>query len=442
MRSTREIARYGALWRLHFFAALFVAPLLLLMSATGAAYLFKDEIETALDRPLRTATAGRPQSPGSWLLAAEQATDGAAQRLVVPRAGEAAQVLIRSADGEMVRVYVDPTTSGVNGVSSAEGAMAWVKDLHSLTLLGPQANLLAELAAGWVIVLVVTGVFVWRPWREAAAVSGRRGAWRRVHAWTGATAGVVIVFLALTGMPWSAFWGQQMRSLTNDLGLGRPPVPVAAGAWGPAPGKSTHGDHTTPWALQDSHLHHRAAEAQVDREAGLGRALAATEAAGLPRPFTLSLSDDPTLAWAASHAGARVEETRTLYLRPQDGAVLADVGYADFGPAAQAIEWGVQVHQGRQYGELNRVLMLAGCVATWGLTITGLAMWWIRRPSRRFGAPPPPTNLRDYDLALLIVAPFALLFPLVGASLIVAGAIEIGLHVSRRRSAVIPKGAS
>jgi uncharacterized iron-regulated membrane protein len=38
-------------------------------------------------------------------------------------------------------------------------------------------------------------------------------------------AGVIIVFLAVTGMPWSAFWGDQYMAFVRDHGLGRPAAP-------------------------------------------------------------------------------------------------------------------------------------------------------------------------------------------------------------------------
>lgn len=45
-------ALYRAFWRWHFYAGLLVMPVLMLMAATGAVYLFSDQIEAALVRPL------------------------------------------------------------------------------------------------------------------------------------------------------------------------------------------------------------------------------------------------------------------------------------------------------------------------------------------------------------------------------------------------------
>ncbi|MDO8410424.1 MAG: PepSY domain-containing protein [Phenylobacterium sp.] len=440
MSARPDFRGYGAVWRLHFIAGLLVLPLLMLMAATGGAYLFKDEIDSAIYGDVLRAPPAADIQPSRWLAAAEAATGGVVTRITVPADGRSAEALVRRPVGDLARLHLDPASAAVLGETPPDGAMAWVKDLHSLTLLGPQANLLPELAAGWAIVLVATGAILWWPRRSQRLAPGSRTLWRRVHGWTGSFAGLVIVFLALTGMPWSAVWGQQARALTNAAGWGRPAAPPAAGAWapGPAAGHAAHG--AAPWALQGEHLIHSSAPVPVDRAATLDAAVQTALAQDLPRPFTIALSDDPALAWSVTHMAAKAEDQRTLYIDPT-GKVVADIGYGDFGPAAQAIEWGVATHQGRQYGPLNRGIMLAGCVAIWILALSGLAMWWIRRPRGRLGVPPRPLSRRRYILLAAVVTPLALLFPLVGASLIVGMAIDLILQRLTTRPAVPSPGA-
>ena len=59
--------------------------------------------------------------------------------------------------------------------------------------------------------------------------------WRDLHAVTGIFAGGVIVFLAVTGMPWSAFWGKEVRQITTQAGWGRPKPPVTQTSSTPTP---------------------------------------------------------------------------------------------------------------------------------------------------------------------------------------------------------------
>ncbi|MCG9916278.1 MAG: PepSY domain-containing protein [Phenylobacterium sp.] len=438
MTRSHDIRGYGAVWRLHFIAGLLVLPFLMLMAATGGAYLFREEIDAAVYGDVLKAPPSETITPSAWLSAAETATGGEATRVTVPQAGRSAEVILRLPSGDQTRLHLDPGSGTVLGQTPPDGSMDWVKDLHSLTLLGPQANLLAELAAGWAIVLVVTGAVLWWPSRSRQSPAGQRGLLRRLHGWTGSFAGLVILFLALTGMPWSALWGKTVREWTNAAGWGRPAAPAAAGAWGGGPKAAGHGDHggpALPWTLQTTTLDHGGQAHILDRAQVLDRVAATASEAGLPKPFSIALSKDPDLAWSASHMGRQAEDMRTLYIAP-DGQVSADIAYGDFGPAAQVIEWGVATHQGRQYGEFNRWLMLAGCVAIWVLALSGLAMWWLRRPRGRLGIPPRTTSPRRHLVLVLVVTPFALIFPLVGGSLMFAVAVDFAFQRLAPRLAV------
>ncbi len=426
---------YAALWRLHFFAGLIVLPVLLLMAATGGLYLFKAEIDGLLYGRLNRAPVSEARLPPSaWVAAAEAESGGQAARLTLPAPGGSAAVLVRMPDGGERLLHLDPADARLIGENPPGGSLGWVKRLHSLETFGPRANLLAEIAAGWAIVLVVTGLLLWWPraGRPALALRGnpaRRTFWRDLHTLFGVFAGAVILFLAVTGMPWSAVWGQQVRAITNEAGWGRPPAPPTAGGWRPAAAAEarSHVHSASPWALQGEAL---ALEPRAKADfADMIDQVAAAASARMAPPFDLTLSREGDLAWAASRpTGGRVEDTRTLYLAP-DGAMLADIAYGDFGPAAQTIEWGIAVHQGQQFGWPNKLVMLAGCLAIWGLAISGLAMWWKRRPARRLAAPPRPPSLRAYAAAALIVLPLALLYPLVGATL--AGALTIDILLLR-----------
>jgi uncharacterized iron-regulated membrane protein len=152
------------------------------------------------------------------------------------------------------------------------------------------------------------------------------------------------------------------------------------------------------------------------------------DAAGLPRPYTVSVPSEPGRAWPVAHMPDRVEDTRTLYLDPADGGILADVGYEDFGPGARAIEWGIAVHQGQQFGRMNQWVMLAACLAVLLMSVTAIVMWWSRRPSGRLAAPPAPSDPRAYLGLVLIIAPLGVLYPLVGLSMGLALALDLGVR--------------
>ncbi|RSB47521.1 MULTISPECIES: PepSY domain-containing protein [Brevundimonas] len=425
---------YRAVWRWHFYAGVLVMPFLMLLTLTGGLYLFKDEIDHAVYRSMIQVPASAQQAdPDQWLAAAARAGEGRAANILIPaRADQAVRVRVDRPDGAQRTVFVDPHTAKVTGVTAYGGATETIKKLHSLSLfggpIGTALNILVEIVAGWAVILCATGLYLWWPRRRAGAVlkpsesdARRRPFWRDVHALTGFYVGGVVIFLAVTGMPWSAVWGDRFMDVMRGTGLGRPPAPAAASPWSHA--KPHDAPAGVGWTLENAVLpaqHH----GHGHGVASLTRVLETAQAQALPRPFTVSIPQSPDLAWTVSRQTRKAQDARSLYVDGTSGAVKADLRWSQFGVMAKGFEWGIAVHQGIQYGWINRIVMLIGCIAVWLLAISGLIMWWKRRPPslsrRRTGAPPAPPGPRARIAVLCIVIPLSILYPLTGLSLVAA----------------------
>ena len=135
--------------------------------------------------------------------------------------------------------------------------------------------------------------------------------------------------------------------------------------------------------------------------------------------------------------GIRVVDFSMGWAGPVCTRTLADLGWARYGPAAKAIQWGIATHQGQEYGPANRWLMLAGCIAIWLLGVSSLVMWWKRRPTRTFSAPPRSSDPRARWAVVATIAPLAVIYPLTGASLLVVLVLDFALR--RVRSAQTPR---
>jgi uncharacterized iron-regulated membrane protein len=131
----------------------------------------------------------------------------------------------------------------------------------------------------------------------------------------------------------------------------------------------------------------------------------------------------------------RVQDGHSLYVDAATGAVKAEVTYDQFGPGAKLFEWSIYTHQGTQYGQINRIVMLSGCIAVWLLGISALMMWWKRRPRGRLAAPVAPPGSRAKVAVLAIVLPLAILYPLTGLSLVVAVLLDRLVATLRARPA-------
>lgn len=433
-------ALYRRVWRWHFYAGLICLPFLALMAVTGGLYVFKAPIESLVYAPLRTVDSppGHALDPQTLVELALVARPGQAVRFVAPAApGRSAEVGVSTPAGT-VAVYLEPVTGRVLGeLRDDHRLMEVVKRLHSLAIAGRWANLWVEVVAGWAIVLVVSGVVLWWPRGRQAGVYRVRGRpaprlwWRDLHAVTGVTASVAILFLAVTGMPWSAYWGQQFGHLTQALGVGLPPH-----LFGPGPASTPLepvAGHATPWLLSQApsprsataHAGHvvapvSPADEPVSRSIGLNQAARVFAEMKLPAGTPVGLPRGPQGTYAAMSFPDDVRGQRVVHLDRYSGRVLSDVGYRDYGAAGRVIEWGIQIHTGQQFGWVNQLVMAAACVAIVGLAVSAVVMWWRRRPVGRLAAPPRRQGDRAAWSAIAVAVALGLVYPLLGASMVVA----------------------
>ncbi|MGU3663911.1 PepSY-associated TM helix domain-containing protein [Methylobacterium sp. A49B] len=430
-------AVYRAVWRWHFFAGLMCLPFLITLSATGALYLFQSEINATVFA-YRTRVAAQPTpplGPDRLIFNATQAVpEGTPVSYTDPRDADGAAVVTVADGARKVLVFLDPYTGSVLDRVDRDGEFFMVvRHLHSLAYFGPWANALIEIVAGFAIILVATGVYLWWPRGQDGGVVSVRGTprrrvwWRDLHAVTGLVAGGGLFFLALTGLPWSVWWGDQFRAWTNAAGLGQP-----AALWANKPVSNVPMGEmltTAGWTLQD-------APAPKSQSAGAARSLGVDEAArvlarlGMPRGYELSLPIGPTGIYAAAAYPRDVNRQRMISLDQYTGKPLVDVRFTDLGPVARAVQYGIGIHKGEHWGRANQLAMLAFCLGTILLSVTAGTMWWKRRPRGGLGVPPGPRDRRVAATVTGIVLGLGILFPLTGLAILAM----LGLDVATARA--------
>lgn len=136
--------------------------------------------------------------------------------------------------------------------------------------------------------------------------------------------------------------------------------------------------------------------------------------------FTIALfADDP-------------RNDATLHLDQYSGQVLTDVRWQDYAAVAKTVETSVMLHMGRMYGLPHQLLMLALCLMVIGSCLSGLWIWWRRRPAGRLGLPSLPAVLPSWRGAALLLIGLGLAFPLLGASLLLVWGLD-ALWLAGRR---------
>ncbi|KWE99409.1 PepSY-associated TM helix domain-containing protein [Burkholderia pseudomultivorans] len=471
-------AGYRTLWRWHFYAGLFVMPFLVILAITGTLYCFQPQIEPLL-YPHRLVVEPRdtPRLDADTLLAKARAAMPAGATPVSVQVSTApdrsAEYVFRMRDGSRESVYVNPYDGSVLGTLSVERRFMQIdRMLHRKLLLGKTGELLMELAACWTFVMIGTGIALW--WPRGSARIGRalrpdlslcgRPLWKNVHATAGIWLAAGTVAFILTGLPWSGSWGKNFKALAATVNLGAP-----EGAWGGASVRSTragapaqpaaaqppaHDGHhheagesmpgmvmddlplpQTPWAVGNVPVPH-SPSAPTPAPLSVDRAIAIVAGLGVTNGYTLALPSGPDGVFTASYFPADPKAERTIYLDQYSGAVLKDIGYADYGAVSRAVSYGTSLHMGRYFGLANQLLCAVLSLGLAAMAVTGAVMWWKRRPAGKLGAPSrergaPP--MRGWIAALVLLG---IVFPLMGLTIVAVWLVDRLLFGRAARAAV------
>lgn len=432
---------YRAIWRWHFYAGLLVLPFMITLAITGGLYLFREELDAVIHSGLKQVAVaeGTAPLPVSELVAAALASQpGKAVKIITPATPETSLEVTVAAEAGKRAVYVNPYTGAVLGSLPDRGTAMWtVRYLHSLRYFGPVTRGIIEIAGGWSILLVGTGIYLWWPRRQTGGVLSVRGTpkrrvfWRDLHAVTGLFVGGIIAFLALTGMPWSGNWGAKVNEWANGTNYGYP-----SGVYVGVPMSAVKLDDVekTAWSLEQAKIPETPVVPAAAAPVGIDAAVAEFRQLGLVPGFAVALPKSETGVYSGTVYPDDLTRQRVVHLDQYTGKPLVDFSYADYGPAAKAIEWGINTHMGQQYGVLNQIVLALACAAIVLLAVSAGVMWWKRRPAGGLGVPPLPSDLRVFRGVIVLLVLGGLLFPLTGLSLIVLLAIDlVVVRLQRRR---------
>jgi uncharacterized iron-regulated membrane protein len=436
--SKPNVSFYNLAWRWHFYAGLFVAPFMIMLSLTGMVYLFKPQLDSLMYSDLLTV------KPAHHMLTADEqqrrVLEAYPQVLVSkylpPANAESSAQFVIKKDGREVNLFIDPYSGKILGTQDAKNNLqAMARELHGELMVGTVGDRLVEMAAGWGIVLVVSGLYLWWPrGRSPAGVlwpritAKGRVLWRDLHAVTGFWGSVALLFMLLSGMTWTGMWGKVYADVWNTFPAAMwNDVPKSAKQAGELNNASVQ---TVPWAMENTpmpvssgdhaeHMHHggmssgpaaptitlqRVVDIANERKIEPGYSI--TQPKTADGVFTVSVfADDP-------------RNDATLHVDQYSGKVLADVRYTDYSAVSKATELGVMLHEGKMFGWVNQLLILFICLMVLLSSVSGIVIWWKRRPQNGFGVPPLRHDLPRWKIATVVMLALGIAFPLVGISML------------------------
>jgi uncharacterized iron-regulated membrane protein len=426
---------YFTAWRWHFYAGLYVIPFLLMLAVTGLVMLWISFSAQLNGERAEVLPTGAVMAASALQAAAEAAVPGGtATQYIEPMAADRVAVFKVDVGDNATTVLIDPYTGAV--VDTFPWRAGWydfATDIHGTLLIGDLGDWLIEIAASLGIVLVVTGVYLHWPrgrggWRAALLpdlTARGRAFWRGLHGAVGLWVSAVLLVFLVSGLSWAGIWGGKLVQAWSTF---------PAEKWDNVPlSDATHAamNHgaakEVPWGLEQTPMPASgsqqgvmavAAPVSIDGVVEYARAL------GFNGRFQLNLPAGAAGVWTLSHDsmsndGPNPAADRTLHIDQFTGHVLADVGYADYSAYAKAMAWGIAFHEG-DLGLWNLALNTLFCLAMVFLPLTGMVMWWKRRPvgAARLAAPPRPRDMPLWKGAIAVVVVLGLLFPMAGATML------------------------
>ncbi|PKH82963.1 peptidase [Pseudomonas sp. Choline-02u-1] len=433
---------YNLAWRWHFYAGLFVAPFMVMLALTGIIYLFKPQLDALMYSSLLEVPTGHHTVPADDLLQRVKTAypQGQVTQYLPPvNAERSAQFVVKNA-GHELNVFVDPYHGDILGEQDAkQNLQAIARAIHGELMIGTVGDRLIEMAAGWGVVLVVSGLFLWWPRGQAAGIlwprlnARGRVLWRDLHAVTGFWGATLLLVMLLSGMTWTGFWGKQYAAVWNVF---------PAAMWNNVPTSDVEARslnsatrQTVPWAMENTPMPMSGDHAE---HMAHGNAHAGPAAPAITLQDVQNIASErqvepgysitlPTTATGVFTIAVSADDPRndaTLHIDQYTGKVLADVRFEHYGGVARATEIGVMLHEGKMFGTFNQIVVLLICLMILLSAVSGVVIWWKRRPEGKFGVPPLRHDLPKWKTGVAIMLVLAVIFPLVGASLVVVWLLD------------------
>nr|WP_281175675.1 PepSY domain-containing protein [Corynebacterium lowii] len=444
--------------RLHFYAGMAVGPFVLVAALTGAAYAVAPTLESMVYRDLITVDAVDAPMPLSEQVAAAQRDHPGLEVSQVWPAQEqtdSTRVLFTdpaNPDDNPLAVFVDPADGGILGAEPTYSGLGelplrrWISELHESLHLGDPGEVYSELAASWLWVIALGGVWLWwrrvhtarlRARRDGAttrprmlggipgAPAGRRGARRRamnLHAVTGAWLFVAVLGLSATGITWSHFAGQNVDSMVTAMKWKATPIETDLGAQGGEAG-GAHAGHEGHGGAEPEGTPVSADTVSSQIE----RVIATARQQHLTGELIARVPSEQGKAWQVSERWVPWRLTSdAVSINGSTGGLVDRQDFADLPLFSKLRAWGIYLHMGIMFGLPLQIVLFVVGLGIALITVQGYRMWWCRRPTRGSrslaGVPGLPAGLtRDalsvYAMAAMFALTVGVFLPTVGVSL-------------------------
>lgn len=440
--SKAKSSLFSPFWRWHFYASIIVIPILAMLAITGLTWMFRYEIQAILHPGVVSGFSHEnPRSLDEQTISVLQAYPEASLLSVTEPWGDRATQFVVANGDQTLQVFVDPSSATVTGaIDPSTEIQDFAIRLHGELTMGIWGDAVIELAASWAIVMALTGYYLYfkgRRARKTAAAKEKASKGpnpftnfrlRAQHGLAGAVAGIGILFLVVSGLPWTGLWGATFQDIATSQGQSFWGAdPGAESQLGAAMEKGSGESAPAPWVLGESDLPQSTA-VDEGKIISLDYLTDTAEQDGLPGPFFVLFPEDDKGVYsviadqwmvAGNPAFSDVTQEAVVHIDQYSGEIIARYSYDEYSTLAQVVSNAIATHEGRRFGIVSQIATVAFCIGVLFLCVTAPIMWWRRRKTASgLAAPKGSISFKEHPWLFVALVLLCFALPLFGASVL------------------------
>ncbi|GAA0726097.1 PepSY domain-containing protein [Aquimarina litoralis] len=394
------------LWKWHVIAGLVSAPFIILLAITGCIYLFKDIYEKPTREPIK---AVKPLHTSFSYEAQKRVADSILGKshnaMLVSTKNTQATEFISGRFGHKKSIYINPYTNEPTGrITATDGLMYTVRKLHGELLLSSTGTLVVELIASWMVVLLLTGIFIWWParnWRLQGFFiprwkKGKQVLLRDLHAITAFWISGLLLLVLAGAFPWTEVVGSNFKTVQKVTGTGFPKSWMGIGIEEPS----------------------------NDKKISLDKIVAKAKTLNLSGEVRIDFPKGPNGVYSVGNTYyPDLSLQQKFHFNQYTGNLSLHQNWNEVGVLMRGRMWVMAFHQG-QFGPWNWWLMLFSAILLTISSITAIFSYFSRKPAGKWMVPKVPKSFVVSPVVIFVIALLAIVFPLFGLSVLLILVVE------------------
>lgn len=369
---------------LHRYAGLFIAPFIFIAALTGLLYVLTPQLEQYVYRDVLYSQPDghRAGTLTQQIQVAQAQLPPTAQIVAVrpaPTPHDTTRVMYSDQTHQINNqaVFVDPNTLavkgelGVYGTSGILPLRTQLDRLHRDLLLGEWGRIYSELAASWMGLLALSGLYHWMIRRKntSGVVSGTRAQLLKWHRWIGLILLPLLLFFSITGLTWSNWAGSNILSLRQALGWQTPSLNTALSGQTATDAHAAHHEHHQGMVMQ---MHSMISAHDFELALKLARSEGISANKIQIRPPAA-----PNQAWIVEEIDRGwPTQVDSVAIDLQQQRVIDHVDFERFPLVAKLTRWGVDAHMGVLFGWPNQLLLVLFALGLCAAILMAYRAWW------------------------------------------------------------------